>query len=69
MKLEFEKTEVHVTDKDTGDKWVVQFTGTWQHLDGKVFKNGRYVTTYSPRGGHANKTMAMTIIKAVKRQC
>lgn len=65
MKLQFEKTQVLITDKDTDDKWIVEFTGSWQNLDGKVYKNGKYVTTYSPRGGHANKTMALMIVKKV----
>lgn len=65
MKLKFEKTQVLIIDTDTNDKWVVEFTGTWGHIYGKVYKNGKYITTYSPRGGHANKTMALHIIKTV----
>jgi hypothetical protein len=65
MRLHFEKTQVLIADTDTNDKWIVEFTGTWQKLDAKVYKNGKYITTYSPRGGHANKTTALVIVKNV----
>jgi hypothetical protein len=65
MKLRFEKTVVHITDEETNDKWHVSFVGTHRNLDGHVFKNGKYITTYSPQGGHANKTIALHIIKTI----
>ena len=65
MKLQFEKTQVLITDKQTEDKWIVEFTGKRTELNGKVYKNGKYITTYFPKAGHANKTMALHIVKTI----
>lgn len=63
MKLKYIRTTVHIQDTETRINWIVEFTGKRTDLHGKVFKNGEYVLTYSPAGGHANKTMALHIIK------
>lgn len=65
MKLKFDKTQVFISDEDNGDKWVVEFTGKHRDIDARVYRNGRYEATCSPRGGHANKTAAIMIIKKV----
>lgn len=64
MKLQHVSTVVHFID-DFDNKWAVEFIGTHRDLDGRVFKNGKYISTYRPRGGHANKTIAAHIIKEV----
>lgn len=68
MKIKFEKTQVLLIDEVTKDRWIVEFTGNHGNLEGRVYKNGIYVTTYSPCGGHANKTMAIMIVKNISQK-
>lgn len=62
MKLQFEKTEVWISD-EKGNNWMVQFTGEHTKLTSRVFKNGKFICSYLLGCGHANKTKAMQIVK------
>lgn len=62
-KLQLESTRVLLTDLNTSDKWLVEFTGDVHKEIATIFKNEKYQTTYKQFHGHPNKTTAMKLVK------
>lgn len=63
MKLTHAYSKFNFIDEETNDKYdVICVASSWHNNTFKIYKNGNYIITYHPRGGHVNKTRAKQFI-------